>query len=97
MRASDLLPPETEADDDEIPPTPEEADMQSLPLAEREALKLQRMTPQQRARYDAAQAEIMSNPAVAAFASEEERIVQSKAEMSAAFVAAYRKRMKDKP
>jgi hypothetical protein len=97
MRASDLLPPEVDASDDEIPPTPQEAELQSLPLRLREQRKLAAMTPEQRERYDAAQAEIMANPAVAAFAEEEERRKVAKAAVSEAFVAAYRKKMKERP
>jgi hypothetical protein len=96
MRASDLLPPEVEDDGEEMPPEPEEAAMQSLPLAQREARKLASMTPEQRARYDAAQAEIMAMPAVAAFAKEEERARAAKDEVSAAFLAAYKKKAQSK-
>lgn len=92
--AAALLPPEEEADDDEIPPTPEEADLQSLPLAERERRKLAAMSPEQKARYDSAQAQIMSHPAVAAFAQEEERRVTAKAEIQAAFVKAWKEKQK---
>jgi hypothetical protein len=98
MRASDLLPKAepVEDDGDEVPPTPEEAELQSLPLAQREQLKLSRMTPEQRARYDAAQAEIMSMPAVSAFAAEEDRVRASKEATSKAFIEAYRKKQKEK-
>ena len=94
MRASDLLPEvaPVEAPDDAVPPTPEEADLMNLPLAERERIKLQRMTPEQRMRYGAAQAEINAMPVVQAFAAEEDRIKASKEAMSAAFIAAYRKK-----
>ena len=82
---------------EELPPAPgEPGDLAVAPLAVREAAKLARMTPEQRERYDAAQAEIMSHPAVASFAEEEERRFQAKKVTQEAFLAAYRKKQKEK-
>jgi len=79
---------------DEVPPEPDEA--LPVPLAERERRKLDAMTPEQRVRYDDATGQIMSIPAVAAFAQEEERAKAAKEETKAAFLAAYRKKQKEK-
>jgi hypothetical protein len=95
MRASDLLPPEEEDDGAEVPPTPEEADLQSLPLAQREARKLAAMSPEQRERYDKATAELMAMPVVKAFSDEEDRARAAKKNMQEAFLAAYRKKQKE--
>jgi hypothetical protein len=92
----DVPAPPLSEDEDEIPPTPEEAELRDLPLAERERIKLERMTPEQKARYDGASAEIMSHPAVAAFRTEEDRRFAAKQATQAAFLAAYRKKMKEK-
>lgn len=98
MKASDLLPKTdpVEAPDDVVPPTPEEADLMSLPLAERERRKLQAMTPEQRMRYGQAQIEIESHPTVQAFAAEEDRIRASKEQMSKAYIDAMKKKAKEK-
>jgi hypothetical protein len=98
MRASDLLPQGEPVEDDgaEAPPTPEEAVLLDMTLAERETHKMAQMTPERRAAYDKATSEIMSHPAVAAFAAEEDRIRASKEATSKAFIEAYRKRQKEK-
>lgn len=88
-----------EEDSDEIPPTPAEAAILSNPsLHERREAAFREMQadPERKARYDAAQAEIMANPAVAAFAEEEDRRRAEKAATQAAFLAAYRKKQKEK-
>jgi hypothetical protein len=79
---------------DEVPPEPEDA--VPVPLAERERRKLAAMTPEQRVRYDEATGEIMSHPAVAAFAAEEDRARAAKKANQEAFLAAYRKKLKEK-
>lgn len=82
---------------EEIPPEPgAPGDLAVAPLAVREAANLAGMSPEQKARYDAANADIMANPAVAAFAQEEERAKAAKEETRAAFLAAYRKKQKEK-
>ena len=83
--------------DEELPPAPgEKGDLQVAPLAEREAAKLAAMTPEQKARYDKATEEIMAHPAVAAFAAEEDRARAAKKANQEAFLAAYRKKQKEK-
>ena len=81
--------------DDEIPPEPDDA--QPVPLAERERRKLAAMSPEQKERYDTATAELMAMPAVKAFAEEEERARAAKKLNQEAFLAAYRKKQKEKP
>jgi hypothetical protein len=87
-------PPVLADEGDEVPPEPGDALL--VPLAERERRKLAAMTPAQRERYDAAQAEIMAHPAVAAFAAEEDRAREAKKLNQEAFLAAYRKKQKEK-
>jgi hypothetical protein len=83
--------------EEEIPPAPgEKGDLAVAPLAVREAAKLAAMTPEQKARYDTATTEIMAHPAVAAFAAEEERGKAAKEETRKAFLAAYKKKQKEK-
>lgn len=83
--------------EEEIPPEPgAPGDLAVAPLAVREAAKLAAMTPEQRERYDAATAELMANPAVAAFAEEEARRFEAKKVTQAAFLAAYKKKQKEK-
>jgi hypothetical protein len=85
------------AESEEIPPAPgEDGDLAVASLAIREEAKLMGMSDEQRERYDAAQADIMAHPAVAAFAQEEERAKAAKEETRAAFLAAYRKKQKEK-
>jgi hypothetical protein len=98
MRASDLLPQGEPVEDDgtETPPTPEEAVLLDMPLAERETHKLAQMTPERRRAYEIATGQIMSHPAVAAFAEEEDRVRAAKEATSKAFIEAYRKRQKEK-
>lgn len=95
MTASELI---QEPESDEVPPMPGEAGdlgpLTDLPLAAREAAKLARMTPEQKARYDQANSEIMSHPAVKAFAAEEERRKVDKAAIQAAFIKAHREKKK---
>lgn len=82
--------------EEEIPPEPDEVTpLHDMPLAQREAFKLAQMTPEQRARYDAANAEIFSHPAVAAFAQEEDRRIAAKADVQAAFLKAWHSKKKE--
>jgi hypothetical protein len=76
--------------EEEVPPEPELAEI--VPLAERERRKLAAMTPEQKERYDAASAEIMSHPAVIAFSETEELHRKHTANFKAAFLASRKKK-----
>jgi hypothetical protein len=81
---------------EELPPTPEEAKLWDMPLAERETHKLAQMTPERAAAYAKATGQILSHPAVAAFKEEEDRAREAKKLNQEAFLTAYRKKQKEK-
>jgi uncharacterized protein YbaA (DUF1428 family) len=81
---------------EELPPEPgEEGDLRVAPLAVREAAKLAGMSPEQRERYDAAQAQIMSHPAVQAFSEAEELHAERMKVYKAEFLKAQAKKAKE--